>query len=99
MLATEAAACLPFAKMQPCCQTVIRVVSFLQEQREEAMTLQKAGRIMCNVKLACAWRGWLVVVEQRHYLQDKLGSALNLFVNRRLTLAWQAWKVRSPAPR
>ena len=53
---------------------------------------------MCNVKLAAAWRGWLAVVDQRHHLQEKLGSALNLFCNRRLTLAWQAWKVRGWAP-
>lgn len=53
---------------------------------------------MCNVKLAAAWRCWLAVVDQRHYLQEKLGSALNLFCNRRLTLAWQAWKVCCHAP-
>lgn len=58
--------------------------------------MQKAGRIMCNVKLAAAWRGWLEVVDQRHCLQAKLGSAINLFCNRRLTLAWQAWKVCGP---
>lgn len=69
----------------------------MQEQQQEAATLQKAGRIMCNVKLAAAWRGWLVVVDQRHHLQEKLGSALNLFCNKRLTLAWQAWKVRTCA--
>ena len=65
----------------------------LQEQQQEAEALAKAGRVMCNVKLAAAWRGWLAVVDQRHHLKAKLGSALNLFVNRRLTLAWQAWKV------
>jgi len=65
----------------------------LQEQQQEAEALEKAGRIMRNVKLAAAWRGWLAVVDQRHHLKAKLGSALNLFVNRRLTLAWQAWKV------
>ena len=65
----------------------------MQKQKEEATTLQKAGRIMCNVKLAAAWRAWLAVVDQRYYLQQKLGSALNLFTNRRLTLAWRAWKV------
>ena len=65
----------------------------LQEQQQEAAALEKAGRIMCNVKLAAAWRCWLAVVDQRHHLKAKLGSALNLFVNRRLTLAWQAWKV------
>lgn len=65
----------------------------MQEQQQEAATLHKAGRIMCNVMLAAAWRGWLAVVDQRHYLQEKLGSALNLFCNKRLTLAWQAWKV------
>ena len=65
----------------------------LQEQQQEAEALAKAGRVMCNVKLAAAWRGWLAVVDQRHHLKAKLGSALNLFVNRRLTLGWQAWKV------
>ena len=65
----------------------------LQEQQQEAEALERAGRIMCNVKLAAAWRGWLAVVDQRHHLKAKLGSALNLLVNRRLTLAWQAWKV------
>ena len=65
----------------------------LKEQQQEAAALEKAGRIMCNVKLAAAWRGWLAVVDQRHHLKAKLGSALNLFVNRRLTLGWQAWKV------
>ena len=67
----------------------------LQEQLQEAEALEKAGRIMCNVKLAAAWRGWLAVVEQRHHLKAKLGSALNLLVNRRLALAWRAWKVKS----
>ena len=70
----------------------------MQEQQQEAAALQRAGRIMCNVKLAAAWRGWLAVIQQRHYLQQKLGSALNLFCNRRLTLAWQAWEVRTPSP-
>ena len=70
----------------------------MQEQQQEAATLHKAGHIMCNVKLAAAWRGWLAVVDQRHNLQEKLGSALNLFCNRRLTLAWQAWTVCNWAP-
>lgn len=65
----------------------------LQEQKQEASALEKAGRIMCNIKLAAAWRGWLDAVDQRRYLQAKLGSALNLFINRRLALAWQAWQV------
>lgn len=65
----------------------------VQEQRQEAAALERAGRVMQNVKLAAAWRGWLAVVDQRHYLKAKLGSALNLFVNRRLTLAWQTWEV------
>ena len=64
-----------------------------QERQEEAIALEKAGRIICNVKLAAAWRGWLAVVQHRRYLKEKLGSALNLFTNRRLTLAWQAWQV------
>lgn len=55
--------------------------------------LARAGRVMCNVKLAAAWRGWQAVVEQRHGLQAKLGTALNLLTNRRLTLAWRAWRV------
>ncbi len=75
-----------------CSHTMLLTV---QEQQQEALALEKAGRILCNVKLAAAWRGWLAVVDQRHYLQSKLGSALNLFVNRRLTLAWQAWKVNN----
>lgn len=65
----------------------------LQEQQQEASALERAGRVMCNVKLAAAWRAWLAVLQQRRYLQEKLGSALNLFTNRRLTLAWQAWQV------
>lgn len=68
----------------------------MQEQNQEAAALQKAGRIMCNVKLAAAWRGWLAVVQQHQYLQQKLGSALNLLCNRGLALAWQAWKVHTP---
>ena len=64
-----------------------------QEQQQEAIALDKAGRVICNVKLAAAWRGWLAVVQHRRYLKEKLGSALNLFTNRRLTLAWQAWQV------
>lgn len=69
------------------------LAAMLQEQQQEAAALEKAGRVMRNLKLAAAWRGWQDRLQQRHYLQAKLGAAVNLFTDRRLAMAWQAWQV------
>ena len=67
--------------------------SALQARRAKAEALQHAAAVLCNVRLAAAWRGWLAAAERNALLKEKLSLAVALLADRVLALAWQAWQV------
>ena len=65
----------------------------LQARRAKAEALQHAAAVLCNVRLAAAWRGWLAAAERNALLKEKLSLAVALLADRVLALAWRAWQV------
>ena len=67
----------------------------LQGRRAKAEALQHAAAVLCNVRLAAAWRGWLAAAERNALLKEKLSLAVALLADRVLALSWRAWQVRA----